>query len=221
MSDKPQEKIEGNVEQPNLPPKWKASQWADADGCPPEEVIARIPELADQEQPEVFENAICCAFLDRLLRALYGSQREMLDEALVVSTALSGEVGKKIRERWPTYYAQLTILDDILAEAGRRSNPAAVPGRLRFLITMYPHLIDMLRALIEKDRTMKVLERQFIPSGSWKHLMYNLEKMNLVQRFQKRKNGAIWVCLLPLGRRIMTDPLDFILNPIREGEDFL
>lgn len=174
---------------------------ADLDGVPAQEVVPHIEAAARTADLPALEN-LTCALLDRVLRVLRdGSRREILDEALVVSSGLSGEPGKLLRKRYPEVYASWTTLDDLLAEAGRRHDRAAVPGILKSTQGLGLRVLEILAKEGGAAPRSRIRETLDLTESHLSHLLYNLEEADLVVRFRQGKE--VHVELGPVGQDLV------------------
>jgi DNA-binding MarR family transcriptional regulator len=136
--------------------------------------------------------------LDRALRLLReGSRQEILDEALAVSGGVSGETGRMLRERNPETFGAWAALDDLLAEAARRSDRAAVPSLLR---STEGHGLKVLELLAEKGQAVpraEIRERLNLAEAHLSHLLRDLEEADLIVRYRVKGKREV---LVELGR---------------------
>jgi len=160
-------------------------------------VVERVAAEADADNLARLTDLL----LDRALRLLReGSREEILDEALAISGGVSGETGRVLRERSPETFGAWAALDDLLAEAARRSDRAAVPSLLR---SIEGHGLKVLELLAEKGQAVpraEIRERLNLAEAHLSHLLRDLEEADLIVRYRVQGKREVLVELGRVGR---------------------
>lgn len=184
---------------PSLDPEF----LSDLDGVPVEEVTPHVEAVAREGSPAALK-ALTCVFVDRAIHVLRdGSRRDVLEEALAVSLGISGKVGDLLRERDRETYGAWAALDNLLGEAGRRSDRDAVPSILRNTQGLGLRVLEILAQREDgKAPRSRIREELALTESHLSHLLYNLEEAELVVRV--RQGREVVVKLGPVGQEIVT-----------------
>lgn len=180
-----------------LPP----SVFADTDDIPPQEFGPLLERAASEADAATLKRATA-VFSDRTLRLLReGSRQDLLDEALAVSRALSGNAGETLQNRQPAIFGAWTALFELLEEAARRSDRAAVPGLLRG--TLGPAVLELLAGEGRPLPRAVIRKRLDLGEAHLSHLLRDLEEADLILRYRPKGSKEVLVELGPAGREVV------------------
>lgn len=177
---------------------------ADLDDVPSREIGPLVERAAFQADTGTLKS-LTALLLDRSLRLLREASREsMLEEALAVSGGISGEAGEALRERSPEAFGAWSALDQLLAEAARRSDRAAVPTLLR---GTQGHGLAILELLAAEGRAVaraEIRRRLDLGEAHLSHLLRDLEEADLILRYRPKGSKEVVVELGPAGREVVS-----------------
>lgn|GEM_PF-1766973 len=184
----------------NLPSPLSLSMFSTLDDVPGAE-IAPLVERATTEADSEILTGLTDLLLDRALRLLReGSRQEILDEALAVSQGISGEAGRALRERSLETYGAWAALSDLLGEAARRSDRAAVPSLLR---STQGHGLAILELLAGEGRALpraEIRRRLSLGEAHLSHLLRDLAEADLIVRYRLQGSREVLVDLGRVGK---------------------
>jgi DNA-binding MarR family transcriptional regulator len=181
-----------------LPP----SAFADTDDIPPQEFGPLLERAASESEAATLKLATA-VFSDRTLRLLReGSRQELLDEALAVSQALSGDPGDTLKSRHRETFGAWTALFELLEEAARRSDRAAVPSLLRG--TLGPAVLELLAGEGRPLPRAAIRKRLDLGEAHLSHLLRDLEEADLILRYRPKGSKEVFVELGPAGREVVS-----------------
>lgn len=190
----------------SLPP-LQSSSFSDLWDTPVGEVEFLFERAATEGTPEILKRATSL-MLVRILRLLReGSRQEILEEALAVSRGISSEAGRALQERSPETFGAWSAMDDLLAEAGRRSDRAAVPSLLR---STRGHGLAILELLAAEGRAVpraEIRRRRDLPEAHLSHLLRDLEEADLILRYRTQGSKEVLVELGPAGREVVSQSI--------------
>lgn len=176
---------------------------ADLDDVPSREIGPLVERAAFQADAGTLKS-LTALLLDRSLRLLREASRElMLEEALAVSGGISGEAGEALRERSPEAFGAWSALDQLLAEAARRSDRAAVPALLR---GTQGHGLAILELLAAEGRALpraEIRRRLDLGEAHLSHLLRDLEEADLILRYRPKRSKEVFVELGTVGREVV------------------
>lgn len=183
------------------------ADFADLDDTPPAE-LAPLLQCAAAEAVAGTLKRVTALLFDRALRLLReGSREQILDEAFAVSGGISGETGRTLREKNPETFGAWAALYELLAEAGRRSDRAAVPSLLR---STQGHGLAILELLAAEGRAVpraEVRRRLNLGEAHMSHLLRDLERADLIVRYRAEKSKEVLVELGPVGREVVSESI--------------
>jgi DNA-binding MarR family transcriptional regulator len=179
------------------------STFSDLDDALASEVASFVERAAAEASSETLEG-LTDLLLDRALRLLReGSRQEILAEALALSCGVSGEPGHALQQRSPETFGAWSTLDDLLAEAARRSDRAAVPALLR---GTQGHGMAILELLAGERRAVPRAElrrRLGLGEAHLSHLLRDLEEADLIVRYRPQQGKEVLVELGLAGREVV------------------
>lgn len=201
----------------------------------PFESIAGYLDVLAEKGDSQDERALTGLLQSRTLRLLrQGSREEIDEEALHLSRFLDSENGKALRRKRPELYGNWCALDDLLAEAGRRRDAAAVDSILQSYGGKARKLLEFLaergagrevegeqQVAVPRSEVKKHLE---LSESHLSHLLRDLEEADLVFRYRVPKGRDVTVELGPLGRRVVdtkvfpgwvTYLIDLVAQPVK------
>ena len=183
----------------NLP-----SSFSNLDDVPAGEIAPLVEQAAAAADPETLSR-LTDLLLDRALRLLReGSRQEILDEALAVSGGVSGEAGRLLKERNPETFGAWAALDDLLAEAARRSDRAAVPSLLKSTEGRGMAILELLAGEGRAVARAEIRRRLGLAEAHLSHLLRDLEEADLVVRYRAEGSREVQVKLGPVGREVVS-----------------
>lgn len=181
-----------------LPP----SAFADTDDIPSQAFGPLLLRAASESEVDTLRMATA-VFSDRTLRLLReGSRQEILDEALAVSQALSGDAGETLGSHHPETFGAWTALFELLEEAARRSDRAAVPSLLRG--THGPAVLELLAGEGRALPRVVIRKRLDLGEAHLSHLLRDLEEADLILRYRPKGSKEVFVELGPAGREVVS-----------------
>jgi DNA-binding transcriptional ArsR family regulator len=185
----------------DLNPSLDPAFLSDLDGVPVSEVTPHVEVVAREGSPAALKT-LTGVFLDRALHVLRdGSRRDLLEEALAVSRGISGEPGHLLRQRDAATYGAWVALDNLLGEAGRRSDRDAVPSILKNTHGLGLRVLEILAKDGIPVARSRIREKLELTESHLSHLLYNLEEADLVVRFRQGKE--VQVKLGPVGQDLV------------------
>lgn len=197
--------------------------FADLDFDPSAEIGPLVERAALEAEPQTLQ--VATALLsDRALRLLReGSRQELLDEALAVSRGISGKAAQVLKEKSPETYGAWMALDELLAEAARRSDRAAVPSLLRGTRGMA--VLEMLAREGQAVPRSRIRQSLDFGEAHLSHLLRDLEEADLILRYRPEKSKEVFVELGRAGREVVSqsvlppwlERLMDVLSQIAEG----
>ena len=120
-------------------------------GARPEEVYPLLERAAQEQEPAALDSLIAL-LLDRTLRLLrQGSRQEIFEEAKALNRVLAGPESTSLEEKRPRIHGAWTALGELLSEAARRSDRAAVDS---ILLSTKGHGRSLLEELARDDRPL-------------------------------------------------------------------
>lgn len=171
--------------------------------APPEEVASLLERAAAHPVPEELE-ALTSLLLDRTLQALrQGSRQEILQEAKALNGVLAGSEGEALEQVQPRFHGAWAALGELLSEAARRSDRAAVDS---ILLGTKGHGRKLLEELARNGAPMsraKLRERLSLGESHLSHLLRDLEEADLVVRYRPEGGKEVVVELGPVGREVV------------------
>lgn len=180
------------------------SSFSTLDDAPAGEVAPLMERAAAEGDPETLSR-LTDLLLDRSLRLLRdGSREEILDEALAVSGGVSGEAGRLLKERSPETFGAWTALDDLLAEAARRSDQAAVPSLLKSTEGRGMAILELLAGEGRAVPRAEIRRRLSLAEAHLSHLLRDLEEADLIVRHRPQGAREVLVELGPVGRDVVS-----------------
>lgn len=183
------------------------SEFADLDDAPSTEIAPLVERAAAEAVPGTLKRATAL-LLDRALGLLReGSREQILEEAFAVSGAISGETGRALKEKRPETFGAWSALYELLAEAGRRSDRAAVPSLLR---GTQGHGLAILELLAAEGRAVpraEVRRRLGLGEAHLSHLLRDLERADLILRYRPQGSKEVLVELGRIGREVVTQSI--------------
>ena len=190
----------------SLPNPLTPAVFSDLDGAPGEE-LAQLVGRAAREANEATLASLTGLLVDRALNFVReGSRDDLLEEALAVSGGISGDAGDALRERDPETFGAWSALDRLLAEAGRRSDPAAVKSIL--LSGRGKEILELLAT--EKHRPVpraEIRQRLNLGEAQLSHLLRDLEEADLILRYREEGNREVLVELGRVGREYVGESI--------------
>ena len=187
----------------SLKPLLDLSSFSNLDDAPANEIAPLVERAATEADSDL--TGLTDLLLDRALRLLReGSREEILDEALAVSGGVSGEAGVALRQRSPETFGTWEALDDLLAEAARRSDRMAVPSLLR---STQGHGLAILELLAGEGRAVpraEIRRRLNLAEAQLSHLLRDLEEADLIARYRPQGSREVVVDLARTGREVVS-----------------
>ena len=188
----------------SLPPPLTSAHFSDLDDSPSAEVAPLIQRAVLEADAKTLES-LTDLLLDRALRLLReGSRQEILDEALAVSQGVSGKAGHALHERSQETFGAWSALADLLGEAARRSDRAAVPSLLR---STQGHGLAILELLAGEGRAVlraEIRRRLNLAEAHLSHLLRDLQEADLIIRYRPEGGKEVLVELGPVGREVVS-----------------
>lgn len=187
----------------------------------PSTEMGELVERAAKEADERILTLVTALLVDRALNlAREGSRRELLEEALAVAGGISGECGEALWHRDRKTFGAWTAVNHLLAEAGRRSDPAAVKS-----ILLSGRGRDILELLArEKHRPVpraEIRQRLILGEAQLSHLLRDLEEADLILRYRESGSREVLVELGRVGRQYVSESIlpDWIARLARAADD--
>lgn len=186
----------------SLPP-LNPARFSVLDEAPASELAPLVAQAASEGEPEALK-ALTALLLDRSLRLLReGSRQEILDEALALSGGISGPAGEALQNRNRETFGAWAALDDLLAEAARRSDRAAVPSLLK---STEGHGLAILELLAAEGRAIpraEIRRRLQLAEAHLSHLLRDLEEADLIVRYRTQGSREVQVDLGRVGKEVV------------------
>ena len=180
------------------------ASFADLDDAPSAKNCRGLVERASGEADDQTLKILTALLLDRALRFLReGSREEILDESLALSGGISGAAGRSLRQRAPETFGAWTALDQLLAEAGRRSDRAAVPALLRSTRGHGQAILEVLAGEGHAVARAEIRQRLSLGEAHLSHLLRDLEEADLIVRHRPAGSKEVVLDLGPVGREVV------------------
>jgi DNA-binding MarR family transcriptional regulator len=174
---------------------------SELDEEPAPELIPFLERAIQEGDPRV-RTTLRGLLIDRALRVLRrGSRDDLQQEALLVSIAVSGQLGERLRLQAAETFGAFYYLQSLLGEAGRRSDRAAVSGLLRG--TRGPAILELLAGENRPMPRSEIRRRLSLGEAQLSHLLRDLEEADLVHRFRPPRSKEVSVELGPVGREVV------------------
>ena len=165
-------------------------------------------------------NQFTALIIERVLTLLRTASRSQIIEE---SAAFSGFFGcrlfEQVRERQPEVVGAWETLSDLLHEAGRKSDVAAVDSILSSYAGMPRKILEMLAAVSDEQLSRSELRQQLKISESYlSHVLREMDEAALVYRDRAKRKGVV-IRLGPTGRdvvmrRIYPGWIDYLIEVI-------
>lgn len=141
---------------------------------------------------------------DRTLKLLRrGSRREILDEALALELFLAGSSGRELTAREPLRTARWEALAELLGEAARKSDRAAVESLLLSYKGKGQALLEELARAGGPLPRARLRASLGIEESYISHLLRDLEEADLIVRYRPEGAKEVLVDLGPVGREVV------------------
>jgi DNA-binding MarR family transcriptional regulator len=190
------------------------------------EEIVPVLERAATEGPGPDRLAhVGSVILDRTLHLLREASREqILEECVALQKFLEGP-GRQHQERSPEVYGSWTGLSQLLAEAARRSDRAALESILLGHKGLGRKVMETLAERGGPVPRTEVREKLALSESHLSHLLRDLDEADLIVRHRPRGTREILIELGPAGRELVqrsivpawVEAVLRRLNAIREG----
>jgi DNA-binding MarR family transcriptional regulator len=188
----------------SLTPPLQPAVFADLDDAPAEEVAPLLERAALEFEPGVLKRATAL-LLDRVLRLLReGSRQEVLEEAGALSRGISGEAASVLESKNPTTYGAWASLYELLAEAARRSDRAAIPSLLKNTQGHGLAILELLKAEGRPVPRAEIRRRLSLGEAHLSHLLRDLEEADLILRYKPEGGREVLVELGRVGREVVS-----------------
>jgi len=185
------------------PSQLMHSSFSDLDEAPAETIALLVAQIIYEASPASLRT-FTSLLLDRTLRLVrQGARDEILDEALAVSSGISGDLGQALLRRSRETFGAWALLDQMLAEAGRRSDRAAVPSILLGSRGRGQAILEFLVGREQPVPRSRIREELKLAEAQLSHLLRDLEEADLIVRFRPERGGReVLVALGPVGREL-------------------
>ncbi|HSK77224.1 MAG TPA: winged helix DNA-binding protein [Thermoanaerobaculia bacterium] len=172
-------------------------------GVPPEEVYPLLERAAREQEPAALDS-LTALLLDRALRLLrQGSRQEIFEEAKALNRVLAGTECASLEETTPRIHGGWTALGELLSEASRRSDRAAVDS---ILLSTKGHGQSLLEELAREGRPLpraEIRKRLRLGESHLSHLLRDLAEANLIVRYRPEGSKEVLLDLGPVGREVV------------------
>jgi DNA-binding transcriptional ArsR family regulator len=141
-------------------------------------------------------------FFDRTLQLLReGTRSQMLEECTDLDRFLVSERGRLVQKEHPEVFGGWIALSELLGEAARRSDRAAVDAILRSNQGLGQRVLAMLAERGEPMPRGEMRKQLDISESHLSHLLRDLDEADLVIRYRQGKE--VVVDLGPVGREVV------------------
>jgi DNA-binding MarR family transcriptional regulator len=165
--------------------------------------VAPLLERAAAEQELEHLEAVTALLLDRAFQVLrQGSRQDVLEEAKSLNRVLAGAGGESLKSNLPLVYGGWSALGELLSEAARRSDRAAVES---ILLATRGHGQLLLELLAREGRPLprtEVRSRLGLGESHLSHLLRDLEEADLIARYRPEGSREVLLELGPAGRQV-------------------
>lgn len=178
------------------------SSFSDLDDAPAAEIRPALERVLAANSPELL-TAFTDLLLDRALRLLReGSRDEIQEESLLIARGVSGSLGQTLRETSLQAFGAWSALQELLAEAGRRSDRAAVPSIL--LGNRGQAILELLAGEGRAVPRSEIRRRLDFAEAHLSHLLRDLEEADLIVRYRPEGAREVQVELGPVGQEVVS-----------------
>jgi DNA-binding MarR family transcriptional regulator len=184
------------------PTQLQSSSFSDLDEAPAEVIGQALLEIVEQASEPSLQS-FTGLLLDRALGLLrQGSREAILDEALAVSRGISGAPGEALLARSRETFGAWTLLEQLLAEAGRRRDRAAVGSILLGTRGHGQAILELLAGEGQPVPRSRIKRALALAEAQLSHLLRDLEEADLIVRYRPEKSREVLVALGPVGREV-------------------
>ncbi|MBI5365826.1 MAG: hypothetical protein HZA54_02215 [Planctomycetes bacterium] len=174
----------------------------------PMERIAPLLDRASASTPERRLGRLTGLLIHRTLHLLRrGARSEVADEALTLHRSLAAPSADPLRAAHPQIVGSWNALADLLSEAARRSDPAAVDS----ILASYPkhgrRLLEILAAGSGAVPRAQIKQKLSISESQLSHLLRDLEEADLLVRHRPEGSKTVLVGVGAIGREFVRDRL--------------
>lgn len=187
----------------SLTPSTILSDLSGLTGALPEEVYPLLERAAGEQEAAVLDS-LTALLLDRALRLLrQGSRQEIFEESKALNRVLAGPESATLEEKMPGIHGGWMALGELLSEASRRSDRAAVDS---ILLSTKGHGQSLLEELAREGRPLpraEIRKRLRLGESHLSHLLRDLAEADLVVRYRPEGSKEVLVELGPVGREVV------------------
>jgi DNA-binding MarR family transcriptional regulator len=142
-------------------------------------------------------------FFDRTLWLLrQGSRTQILDECVDLDRFLTSKAGKWVQATYPELFGTWAALSDLLGEAARRSDRAAVDSILASLKGYGRTILEMLAERGAPVPRNEILKRLDVSESHLSHILRDMDEADLIIRYRDQGKQIV-VDLGSVGREIV------------------
>ena len=171
-------------------------------GAPPAALREALERAGDALTPESLD-AITGLLLDRCLDLLRrGSRQDILEESLVVNRFLAGSAGRALKQGQPEIFGNWAAVGDLLSEAARRTDAAAVDSILLSSKGRGRSILELLAGAGRSVARSQIKHRLGLAESQLSHLLRDLEEADLILRYRPEGSREVLVELGPAGRQL-------------------
>jgi Mn-dependent DtxR family transcriptional regulator len=124
-------------------------------------------------------------FFDRTLWLLrQGSRTQILDECVDLDRFLTSKAGKWVQATYPELFGTWAALSDLLGEAARRSDRAAVDSILASLKGYGRTILEMLAERGAPVPRNEILKRLDVSESHLSHILRDMDEADLIIRYR-------------------------------------
>lgn len=170
---------------------------------PMKELIPVVEAAAKAKATRNELDRVGSLLFDRTLHLLReGSRTQILAECVDLDRFLTSKAGKWVEGKYPELFGSWTALSDLLSEAARRSDRAAIESILRSHKGLGQQLLEQLAAHGGPLLRSEVRDRLGLSESHVSHLLRELDEADLIVRYRHEGKGVA-IDLGGVGREIV------------------
>lgn len=188
------------------------SKIADVDlsgyvNSPMSEVLPVVEQALQMEASDNDLERVGSLLFDRTLSLLREASRtEIVNECASLGSFLSSETGRSAERDHPVVYGSWTALSDLLGEAARRSDRAAVESILRSYKGYAREILEIIAQHGSPVSRSEIRSRLELSESHLSHILRDLDEADLVVRYRDEGRGIL-VDLGPVGREMVAQSI--------------
>jgi DNA-binding MarR family transcriptional regulator len=170
---------------------------------PMAEVVPFVEEVLRKDPSRLAVDRLSSLFFDRTLQLLReGSRTQIMEECAELDRFLVSPTAESLKAKHPDLFGAWTALSDLLGEAGRRSDRAAVDSILASLKGYGRTILEMLAERGAPVPRSEILKRLDVSESHLSHILRDMDEADLIIRYRDQGKQIV-IDLGPVGREVV------------------